>query len=202
MLHDTAVSIAVREVLAEISRPLAEVGFSLAGGTSLALRRGHRLSVDLDFFTTDAFDSDAMARLPQALGGEVSDRGPGMLQWLIKGVKVELLRHDYPLLSGPETLRGIRMWSLADVGAMKLNAITNRGSKKDFFDLHELLRDDPLTVWLERYCAKYSVANSFMVIRSLAWFEDAESEPDPVVFGSTTWSDVKRAVGHAISGLS
>lgn len=32
-------------------------GFTLGGGTSLALRFGHRKSVDLDLFTRSSFDS-------------------------------------------------------------------------------------------------------------------------------------------------
>jgi hypothetical protein len=89
-----------------------------------------------------------------------------------------------------------------DVAAMKLNAITNRGSKKDFYDLQMLLQHYQLRALLDAYCAKYAVANRFMVIRSLAWFEDAEHEPDPVSLTRATWQTVKSRISKAVAGLT
>lgn len=202
MFHDSAVSVTLLKVLRERSPSLSAAGFALAGGTSLALRFGHRMSVDLDFFTTEPFDPVTLAAQLATKPGEIIDRSIGSLQLLIQGIKIDCLRHDYPLLDSPTTLDGIRMWSLADVAAMKLNAITNRGSKKDFFDLVVLLDHYTLLEMLDLYCAKYAIANRFMVIRSLAWFDDAESEPDPVTLGENTWPMVKELMSEALAKLS
>lgn len=108
------------------------------------------------------------------------------------------LRHDYPLLAQPEVLEGIRMLSVLDVAAMKLNAIVNRGAKKDFYDLHTLLRHYPLPTLLDAYRRKYPNAEPFLLVRSLSFFEDAESEPDPVPLAGQSWPDVKDRVIRAV----
>lgn len=121
---------------------------------------------------------------------------------LIEGIKIDCLRHAYRLLDSHTTIDCIPMWSLADVAAMKLNAINNRGAKKDFFDLAILLDHYSLPVMLHFYGAKYQASNRLMVIRSLAWFEDAESEPDPNSLGEISWPKVKAIIGEAIANLS
>jgi len=177
-------------------------GFSLAGGTSLALRFGHRVSVDLDFFTVEEFDAEALLRQLELPRECVVDRASGTLQLLWQGVKIDFLRHAYPLLETPVVLDGIGMLALPDVAAMKLNAITNRGSKKDFFDLTMLLESRNLPELLDAYCRKYSVSNKFMAIRSLAWFDDAEAEPDPESLAILSWPAVKATISAAVASLT
>ncbi|MCK4565338.1 MAG: nucleotidyl transferase AbiEii/AbiGii toxin family protein [Verrucomicrobia bacterium] len=105
---------------------------------------------------------------------------------------LELLRN--PTIGTPATIEGIRMASLEDIAAMKLNAIANRGSKKDFWDYAELLtlfsRDEMLGFFAE----KYSDENVWYVEKSLSYFEDAEEEPNPRDLKGRTWGDVKKAV--------
>jgi predicted nucleotidyltransferase component of viral defense system len=72
-----------------------------------------------------------------------------------------------------ETVDSIRMVSIKDAAAMKINAICNRGSKKDFFDLQVLLKTFSLEEMLNFYQKKYAVGHRFMAIRSLVWFDDA-----------------------------
>ena len=198
MLHFTALPPAVARLLKRMAPLPALAGFSLAGGTSLALRFGHRLSVDLDFFTSQEFDPsrlpDGLAVAPPRIFGQSS----GSLNLEVDGVKVDFLRHDYPMLAPPEVLEGIRMLSVLDVAAMKLNAIVNRGAKKDFYDLHTLLRHYPLPTLLDAYHRKYPNAEPFLLVRSLSFFEDAESEPDPVPLAGQSWPDVKYRVIRAV----
>jgi predicted nucleotidyltransferase component of viral defense system len=201
MLHHAAIPITVLEVLEQVAPCLADQGFSLAGGTSLALRFGHRISVDLDFFTTGEFVADDIITKLGISASEVMDRSKGTLRLLVDGVKIDCLRHAYPLLNPPDVIENLRMWSVADVAAMKLNAITNRGSKKDFHDLHTLLEHHTLPEMLDAYCSKYSITNRFMVIRSLAWFEDADEEPDPISLVNATWPDVKASISEAVACL-
>lgn len=84
---------------------------------------------------------------------------------------------------------------------MKLNAIANRGSKKDFFDLAELLGHFTIHQMIGFFTVKYPSTDSFAVIRSLAWFEDAELEPDPIPLAELTWSHVKSVVLETVAGL-
>jgi len=176
--------------------------FSLGGGTSLALRFGHRLSVDLDFFTTAEFDTGQLIDQLGLTGATLVNRAQNSLTLDVQGTKLDFLRHAYPLLAPPEAIEGVRLLSLPDVTAMKLNATANRGAKKDFFDLCELQRHHPLPTMLEWFETKYRSADRFTVIRSLGWFEDAESEPDPVSLNGNDWQAVKNQVRGMVSNLS
>ena len=88
-----------------------------------------------------------------------------------------------------------------DVAAMKLNAISNRGCKKDFYDVAALLDHLPLPSMIGHYQAKYRPASLMMVIRSLSWFEDADLEPDPISLCGETWPAIVDKVSAAIRSL-
>lgn len=201
MLHFNAVPSPVRNLLSTLPHLPALDGFSLGGGTSLALRFGHRLSVDLDFFTTQAFDPEWLAMSLNCADAVQVNRAVNTLTLDAGGVKLDFLRHAYPLLGPPEMIDGIPLLSLADVVAMKLNALANRGAKKDFHDLFELQQHVPLPKMIEWFEQKYRSADRFTVIRSLVWFEDAELDPDPVSLTATTWQDVKNAIRNAVAKL-
>jgi hypothetical protein len=201
MLHHDAISPAVKRLLLDLAPHPALSGFALGGGTSLALRFGHRISVDLDFFTPDPFQPDEIAASLGSLKPEIIASARNSLTTVAAEVKLDFLRHAYPLLANVEVIEGIAMLSLEDVAAMKLNAVSNRGSKKDFYDVAELLARFDLAILLSFFSAKYVSSDPFSVIRSLAWFEDAEPEPDPIPLNEVTWESVKRKVSKAVSKL-
>lgn len=200
MLRFDAVPELVKDRLDELScRGLDE--FALGGGTSLALRMGHRISVDLDFFTEAVFSPEELFEEIALADASIIKNARNTLALNVNGVKVEFLRHAYPVLAPVENMDGIRMLSLPDVAAMKLNAIANRGSKKDFYDVAELLEHHTLPELLDFFASKYRASDTFTVIRSLVWFEDAEQEPDPVSMAGKTWEDVKARVIAAMGKL-
>lgn len=201
MLRFDAVPEPVRELLARLVPNGALQGFALGGGTSLALRFGHRWSVDLDFFTTGEFSPEDQFEKLALDRATVTARSVNSLTIDAGGVKLDLLRHAYPTLEPPEKIDGLTLVSLPDLVAMKLNAIANRGSKKDFFDLAELLKYFTLPRMLGFFAGKYPLTDPFTVIRSLAWFEDAEAEPDPVTLDGTSWTTVKDLARKAVAGL-
>jgi len=201
MFHLSAVPVNLLEVLTGLQEKTTAAGFALAGGTSLALRFGHRLSVDLDFFTSAHFEPATLAH-ELGIGPElITGQAAGTLQLRVNNVKVEFLKHAYPELAELDVVQGVRMWSLEDVAAMKLNAISNRGSKKDFYDVAALLDHFSLATMIGYYQAKYRPASLMMVIRSLVWFEDADSEPDPISLQGDAWPTVMEKVSAAIRGL-
>lgn len=201
MLRFDAIPVPVRALLERLSAASALESFALAGGTSLALRFGHRLSVDLDFFTSDPFDPESLFSALSLADATVVSRSANTLTLDDYGTKLDFLRHGYPLLEPVELIDGVRIFSVPDVAAMKLNAIANRGSKKDFFDLCELARAHSLATMLEWFEQKYRNSDRFIVIRSLAWFEDAELEPDPVSLSGQSWNHVKRKISSLVEGL-
>jgi hypothetical protein len=201
MLHTSAVPVNLCKVLQDLQDLIAPFDFALAGGTSLALRFGHRVSVDLDFFTVSQFDPETLARDLGFNTESITGLSEGSLQLRIDNVKVEFLRHAYPKLADVDLINGVEVWSLQDVAAMKLNAISNRGSKKDFFDLVALLDHITLQNIINLYQAKYRPASLMMVIRSLAWFDDADAEPDPISLREDSWDQVMKEISTAIRSL-
>lgn len=129
------------------------------GGTALALRIGHRISVDIDLFSTKGFDSTQMLHYlenvydAKLIEGGLSDN---TVLSFIGNIKVDLLTHNYPLIAPLEINDGIRMLSNQDIGAMKLHAIHQSGERyKDFVDMAFLLEHAPLKNYLESYQHKY-----------------------------------------------
>ncbi len=176
-------------------------GFYLAGGTSLALRFGHRVSVDLDFFTDREFDPETLAAELAVFRGSVVNRAPNSLTLDVEGVKVDLLRHAYPAVEPVEELEGIRLAGIRDVAAMKLNAIVGRGAKKDFNDVARLLDEFGLETLLGFFARKYPETEGFVVLKSLVWFDDADREPEVESRDGRSWEAVKERLSAALAAL-
>lgn len=176
--------------------------FDLGGGTALALHLGHRLSVDLDLFTTEAFDpEELLAALPKGPRLEILGTAGNSLNSRLDEVKVDFLRHAYPRLRSAKVEDGIRLLDIPDIAAMKLSAATNRGARKDFFDLAALLEFHELPQLLDWYSEKFPGFDLFPVIRSLTWFGDAENEPEPLLLSSLRWEEVKERLTRAVAAL-
>jgi len=201
-MHFEALASNTRRVLTLLSGAASPRGFSLGGGTGLALHMGHRLSVDLDWFTRERFDPMVLrAELPADENTIVTGTAANTLHATVSGVKVDFLRYDYPLLEPPELQDGVSILSVRDIAAMKLSAVTNRGAKKDFYDIAWLLRSHSLPELLGWYETKFQGFDTFAVIRSLTWFEDAKRDPDPVVLQPLEWAEVQKVVAAAVENL-
>jgi hypothetical protein len=200
MLHSEAVPPGTLALLKNLCAHHALDGFALVGGTSLALRFGHRMSVDLDFFRPEKFDNKVIAA---ALSEDfpsfqlTNDNSNGMMAFIEK-VKVDFVTYRYPLLHPYETIEGVRMMSLQDVVAMKLGAISNRGAKKDFYDLHTLLKEIGLDEILRCYALKFPNHDPMIPLRSMIYFEDAEATETPKSLVKTTWAKVKAEIQKAV----
>lgn len=192
--HPESVSPELLEILYSMAAMGELRGAALGGGTSLALLFGHRKSIDIDYFLTDAFDSiklqEALVRLFPDI--EIVNRTAGSLCATTGTIKIDILHHSYPLLREYTSLDALQCLSLPDMAAMKVNAVTNRGSKKDFSDLLLLHENSiPLAAAIDYFCEKYGSSGRFLAIRSLNWFEDAEGEPDPQYLNGWTWHQVR-----------
>jgi hypothetical protein len=91
---------------------------------------------------------------------------------------------------------------LKDIAAMKLSAITNRGTRRDFIDIYFLLRYYTLQEQLEFYTSKYPQGSIFDVVRSLTYFTDAEAIPIPKMLVAVEWGEVKRVIRNAVADCS
>jgi len=166
----------------------------LAGGTALALHLGHRISEDLDFFTQQELDEKILLNELKRLSEFVEEGTAWRTVWGKVGkTKFSLFYYEYPLLKKTINFDGIQILQKEDIAAMKIHAIGDRGTKRDFFDLYFLAKEFPLEQVLKFYDQKYgkSENNLYHIIRSLNYFIDAEIDKDPKMFIKTSWKEVK-----------
>ena len=196
-MHKKALPPASHKLLARIGRkPAGSLqGWTLAGGTGLALRLGHRTSEDFDFFRIDGMDSRSLYEALAPLGEcETLQRSERTLTVLVGGAKMSFFQIPDPFLFKPTPYSFFRVADPRDIALMKLLAITNRGSRKDFVDLFTILRDGPvLKEYLELLPDKYGKGrvNDYQVLLSLTYFDEAENEPMPRMLEPFDWGECK-----------
>ncbi|MBB5352098.1 hypothetical protein HNR46_002339 [Haloferula luteola] len=69
------------------------------------------------------------------------------------------------------------------------------------FELVRILDKTCLEGALNLFERKYSNTDRFVAIRRLAWFGNAEGEPDPVASEGPPWVEVKGRITRAIAAL-
>ena len=169
--------------------------FDLVGGTALALKYGHRLSIDLDLFGKIFEKDEIITSLNEEFGQDFSfEKTPD--EWaifcFIDNIKVDIIKYPHPLVAPIETLEGIRISSTEDIAAMKTNAILGSASKKDFWDIYELLHHYSLAEIIGFHIKKYP--NQMLLIsipQALCYFEEAEESESPISLKNQTWNMVK-----------
>jgi predicted nucleotidyltransferase component of viral defense system len=171
----------------------------LAGGTGLSLQIGHRYSYDFDFFTPQAFREQILI---QRLSNILPDFRVERQEWrtilgYIRDTRFTLFFYKYPLLFSPQLFEGIHVAHLKDIAAMKIAALADRGIKKDFIDLYFLIYKEKvltLSEALELYDKKYGVLaqNKLTIIKSLGYFDDAETSEMPRMIQKVSWRAVKK----------
>lgn len=195
-----ALTPATRQAFHQVARLRFIKSFYLAGGTGLALHLGHRFSVDLDLFSPNETavspdQRDAMRILldDQSLSITHDSDGTFVATWQDVGISFFRLPL-YPLVQPPVLLEGIPLATVPEIGAMKLAAIIDRGTRKDMVDLYYLLQAVSLETIFEVASVKYTRVRSFPVsaIRALAYFADAEALPMPRMLDRTPWSKMKK----------
>lgn len=204
MLHFDAIEPTALGLLRQI-QALPFMGETrLVGGTALALQLGHRSSVDLDFFGKWDYSIDLLSAF-RGFGRAQKQSGTpdGRMQFFfVGGVKVDCVSYEaYPWLEPPVEEDGVRLAGVKDIGAMKINAITNRGSRKDFVDLARLLEAWALEDVFGWYTSKYADANPALALRSLAYFADAEADPMPRMLEHFDWEAGKAKILQAVRQL-
>lgn len=181
-------------------------GWTLAGGTGLALQIGHRVSEDLGFFRSGTFDSDPfVGRLAEVGRVSVQNRSAGTLHVRLDGLRVSFLAAQAPLLFPGAPYRGVAVADPRDIAVMKVIAIGGRGSRKDFVDLYFYLRsggglDSVFEMARRRF--KGIDYNEYHLLRSLVFFEDAETEPMPRMLRRASWPEIKSTIVAEVKRLS
>ena len=204
-MHTESIDKKTSRVLEKIRTSGVARDFYLAGGTALALQLGHRMSIDLDWFSAKAFSPAKLKNVLSRLGKlKIVGEEDGTLHAVLDGVKISFFHYGYkplfPLvamdMSGGKS--GVMLADRRDIAAMKVDAISSRGSKKDFIDLYFLLQEYSLNDIIGFFEKRYRGIeyNKMHILKSLAYFEDAENDPMPIMLRRVGWSGVKKEIAR------
>lgn len=180
----------------------------LAGGTALAIQTGHRKSVDLDFFTQKKdFNNVALLNnFADNKNWKTVINQEGTVYGELLGAKISFIA--YPFFISKQKLisyGAVKILQPVDVAVMKIVAISQRGKKRDFFDLFWCAKNvEPLEKTIKRLKTQYpSVAHDYHhILKSLVYFADAEVDPTPEINFKTNWEEVKKFFKKEVPDLA
>jgi hypothetical protein len=177
--------------------------FILYGGTALALRLGHRTSFDFDFFAFQPFEIEAVRHLaPWVHDAEILQAQPNTLTILHQSphgpVKVSFFGGlTFGAVAEPDTTADgiLRVATLPDLFATKLNTIYQRAEAKDYLDIHALLQSgfslaDGLGFAKRVYGEQF---NTLLPLQALCYFEESSLQSLP--------AGIKSELIHAVQAV-
>lgn len=185
--------------------------FRLVGGTALSLQVGHRRSVDIDLFTDAPYgtvdfqgiDEFVEAAFPYASHmancSPVLGKSYSIGNHRTNAVKLDLFYTD-PFILPAVVAENIRLASVEEIAAMKLDVILRGGRKKDFGDLHELLTIHDVSTLLALHRQRYEYAHDRnLLLKNLTDFASAEEDFDPICLKGKYWQFVKEDIQEAVA---
>ncbi len=208
-VHTEAVTPITLQLIKDLSKQDFVKDFHLAGGTALALQIGHRLSVDLDFFSLSEFNPRSWLNKLGKLG-EVSNIqiGESNLLCFINGVKVEFIYFAYPPKHPYTEMLGLKLLDPVDIGMLKLLAIVGRNRKKDILDLYCIDKDVmPLKKLFQEFISSFDEGDINLLKQVELLFDEKQIEKSemPVMLREVEWKEaylhVKRVIGEEIARL-
>jgi len=167
----------------------------LAGGSSLALELGHRRSIDFDFFTNIQFETKEVKTKLKSVGSYQGEQEtPKTMVGKFNEVKFSLFYYPYSLIYETTNFVGIQLASKEDIAAMKLVAVTDRGTKKDYIDIYFLAtKCFPIDKMFGFYDNKYHnfESNKLTLLKALQYFDDADNSEMPEMIEKVDWEKIK-----------
>ncbi|TSD01928.1 MAG: Uncharacterized protein Athens071425_243 [Parcubacteria group bacterium Athens0714_25] len=169
----------------------------LAGGTALSLQTGHRRSVDLDFFTQEENFSDVVLlnNFSNNENWKTTINQENTIYGELYGAKVSFIAYPFFMPKQGFLQCGfVKVLRPIDIAVMKVIAISQRGRKRDFFDLYWCAKNiESLEETIKRLKNQYpSVAHDYHhILKSLVYFNDAQDDPMPEIDFSASWNNVK-----------
>ena len=178
--------------------------FRLVGGTALSLQRGHRLSVDIDLFTDAIYGSIDFVAITSFLRNNYSyvdtsdDSNIGFGKSYFVGddgencIKLDIFYSTENFIDPVVIIDGIRMASVEDIIAMKIDVVSRGGRKKDFWDIHELMNDYSIIHMLALHEQRHPYIHDKGLIKAnFTKFENADLDFDPVCLKGKAWEVIK-----------
>lgn len=197
-MYPEAINSKTKRVLEKIGQSDISTQFYLAGGTALAFYLGHRESIDLDWFSNKPFSDQDLKRTLSSLGKfRLDHEEDRTIIGTLDTVKISFFNYDYKLLFPLNNYEKVQLASEQDIAAMKIDAVSSRGSKKDFIDVYFLLEKYSLDELIGFFEKKYSEIeyNKLHILKSITYFENADREPDPIMLKEFNWQKAKKSIG-------
>jgi hypothetical protein len=202
-LHYNSTSQQLLSILKTLMAAKEFIAFRLVGGTALSLLRGHRESIDIDLFSDAPYDSIDFGAIYAFLYNTFSyvDTNDYKVVGLGKSyyignteedcVKLDLFYTD-KFIQDIIQIDGIRLATIEEIIAMKIDVISRGGRKKDFWDIHEL-KDD---YTIEEMLALHKQRNPYthdgdQIRRNFSNFENADDDFDPICLKGKYWEIIK-----------
>jgi len=210
MLYYHTVTDLLKDSLIALMRSSVFEPFRLVGGTALSLQIGHRVSVDIDLFTDVPYGSIDFKKIDEFIDNTFSfhDHSSGLNPAMGKSytigidkenaIKLDVFYTD--LFIQPALLvDGIRLATIEEIIAMKIDVVQRVGRKKDFWDLHELLIDHDIQTMLDLHQQRYPyIHDKELILKNFTNFELAEDEFDPVCLRGKYWEFIKEDIVEAV----
>lgn len=188
--------------------------FRLVGGTALSLHVGHRMSVDIDMFTDVEYGSIDFASIEAYLletfpyvHGDIGGL-PGFGKSYLIGesknnhVKLDVYYSQEKFIRPLVKKDRVRLASIDDIVAMKVDVISRGGRKKDFWDLHELMDDYPVSQMLQLHEERHPyVHDEPLIISNFTDFGKADEDFDPICLRGKYWEFIKDDFSLFVEGL-
>ncbi len=167
------------DYIAKVLYERLDSSFYLAGGTAIALRLGHRESVDLDYFTQKNIDTIQLKNIiltiyPTAI---FTYEEVNTLWCSIDGVKCSFISRATPLLEEASNEEHFRLAGISDLTVMKLQAISGRDEYKDYFDLACLTEAGDVRNWVSWWTNVAPQSDPISWISALSYVEKIEEVP-------------------------
>ncbi len=206
MLYYNTVIPLLRDVLERLMDSDIFAGFRLVGGTAMSLQIGHRESVDIDLFTDSPYGSVDFevleAELHQLFRYVSSMEGIPVSfgkSYVIGNEATETIKLDVfytdAFIQPAKVEDGIRMATMEEIIAMKLDVIQRGGRKKDFWDIHALISRYSLAQMLALHQERYPYSHDKeLILKNFTDFTQAESDFDPVCLKGNYWEFVKEDI--------
>lgn len=191
------------EVLKKLMAAKEFVDFRLVGGTALSLYRGHRKSVDIDLFTDAPYDSIAFDAIdnflrrdyPYVDTNDYDAIGFGKSYYVGKSdincIKLDIFYTDQ-FIDSAVVIDNIRLASIEEIIAMKLDVISSGGRKKDFWDIHELIDDYTIEKMFSLHKKRYPYTHDKIILKNnFVRFQNADVDFEPVCLREKYWELIK-----------
>lgn len=201
-LHYNTVTPLLKSILGKLMEADEFTKFRLVGGTALSLYCGHRMSVDIDLFTeaeygTIDFNVIENYLIKQFSYVDFNNLPVGMGKSYFIGndsqnaIKLDLY-YTEPFIDDVVEVDAIRMATIEEIIAMKIDVIQRTGRKKDYWDLHELKdqynKDEMLGFHKKRYPYAH---DKELILNNFINFEEANDDFDPVCLRNKYWEFIK-----------